>query len=187
MLFAKRLVLCAPLLALLAIVVGLPNVAFGDTDARTFSARFLGVNETPSINTDATASLHVTINGSGNNATIDYTLTFSGLTTQVTQAHIHFAQERVAGAIVVFLCKTTQTNAPAGTPDCGSGTSGMVTGTLTSANVTALAAAQGIPAGDMAGLVKAIRQGAAYGNVHSTTFPAGETRGQLRPTDLDHG
>jgi len=42
---------------------------------------------------------------------------------------------------------------------------------------------QGIAVGEMARVVKAIRDGAAYGNVHSTMFPAGETRGQLQPNE----
>src|SRR2546428_772845 len=42
------------------------------------------------------------------------------------------------------------------------------------------AANQGIAAGQMGRVIDAIRAGAAYGNVHSTMFPGGETRGQLR-------
>ncbi|MBV9545378.1 MAG: hypothetical protein JOY61_13490, partial [Chloroflexi bacterium] len=44
-------------------------------------------------------------------------------------------------------------------------------------------AAQGIAPGEMARVIRAIQDGAAYGNVHSTMFPAGETRGQLTPED----
>jgi hypothetical protein len=177
---AKRLVVCAPLLALVAIVVGLPSVALGDDGAKSFSARFRGIDEVPSVSTDASASLMIRINGSGNTATIDYTLTFNGLRTPVTQSHIHFGESRTSGAVVVFLCQTGQAAAPAGTPSCGAGvTSNTITGHLTSADVTALAAAQGITTGEMGRLVQAIRDGAAYANVHSTMFPAGEVRGQL--------
>jgi hypothetical protein len=42
-----------------------------------------------------------------------------------------------------------------------------------------LAAGQGIAAGDFAELVRAIRAGKAYVNVHSSVFPGGEIRGQL--------
>jgi hypothetical protein len=182
---ARRLVLCAPLLALLAIVIGLPaSVAFGSDDSRDFSTRFLGINEVPSISTDATASLRLRINGSGDTATIDYTLTFANLRAPATQSHIHFAQSKVNGAVVVFLCQTGQAAAPAGTPSCGTNAmSGTVTGHLTSAQVTDIAASQGIAGGEMGRLVQAIRDGAAYGNIHSTMFPTGEARGQLVHSD----
>jgi CHRD domain len=178
----NRIALCAPLVALVAIVVGVPTVAFGDDNGRSFSARFLGVNETPSISTEAAASLKLKINGNGDMATIDYTLTYSGLREDATQAHIHFAQAKVAGGIMVFLCSNV--GAPAGTPTPQACPlrSGTVTGTLKSADVIG-PAAQGIASGQMARVVKAIRDGAAYGNVHSTMFPAGETRGQLAPSD----
>src|ERR1051326_1457902 len=131
----KRIAFCAPLLALLGIIIGLPSVAVGSDATRNFRAMFLGVNETPSINTDAAASLKLRINGSGTAATIDYTLTYSDLRADATQAHIHFAQSKVMGGIVVYLCKTTQTDAPAGTPTCPA-RAGTVSGTLTSAAAT---------------------------------------------------
>jgi hypothetical protein len=49
---------------------------------------------------------------------------------------------------------------------------------LTAADVIG-PAAQGIASGQMGRVVQAIREGASYGNVHSTMFPAGEIRGQL--------
>jgi hypothetical protein len=53
-----------------------------------------------------------------------------------------------------------------------------VSGTLTPLEVIG-PAGQGIAAGEFEELVKAIRAGRAYANVHSTKFPAGEIRGQL--------
>jgi hypothetical protein len=40
-------------------------------------------------------------------------------------------------------------------------------------------AGQGIAAGEFAEIVRAIRAGRAYANVHSTKFPGGEIRGQI--------
>jgi CHRD domain len=39
------------------------------------------------------------------------------------------------------------------------------------------------PAGDFDALVKVIETLSAYVNVHTTNFPAGEIRGQIRPAD----
>ena len=59
-------------------------------------------------------------------------------------------------------------------------TSGTVSGTLTAANVIAVAG-QGIDAGaaGLAEMIKALRNGAAYANVHTTLRPGGEIRGPL--------
>lgn len=112
---------------------------------------------------------------------IQYELSYEGLVAPVTQAHIHFGQRHTVGGIIVWLCETTGTPAPAAvaalTPDCP--TQGTVAGTITPAQVLAQDA-QGFAAGDFDELVRAIRNRAAYANVHSATFGAGEIRGQIR-------
>ena len=83
---------------------------------------------------------------------------------------------------MVFLCGTATNPGPAGTPTCPQ--SGTVSRTVTAADAIG-PTGQGITAGEMGRVVDAIRAGAAYGNVHSVMFPAGEARGQLRRGD-DH-
>ena len=46
-------------------------------------------------------------------------------------------------------------------------------------------AAQGIAPGEFDELVDAIRAGVSYANVHSTTYPMGEIRAQLRVREGD--
>jgi hypothetical protein len=81
------------------------------------------------------------------------------------------------GGVSVFLC-TNLGNGPMGTQACPA--NGTVTGTITAADVIG-PVGQGITAGEFAELLKAIRAGFVYANVHSALFGGGEIRGQLTP------
>ena len=107
---------------------------------------------------------------------ITYRLSYEGIESNVLQAHIHIGNRSQSGGVSVFLCSNLG-NGPAGTPACPS-PAGEVTGTLTAASVIG-PTGQGIPAGAFDELVRAIRAGATYANVHSMTFQGGEIRGQL--------
>ena len=169
------LALLAPLTLLTPLVSLQPAAAWEDQD--TFVARLTGFQETPSISTRARGRFEAQI-GRGE---IRYTLSYENLEASVTAAHIHFAQRHVAGGIVAFLC------GGGNKPACPS-PSGTVSGTITASNIIG-PAAQGIAPGEFREVVRALRVGATYANVHSTTFPAGEIRGQIRradgPTDPD--
>jgi|SRR5690349_12289681 len=145
---------------------------------RTVSTRLRGFEEVPAIATRAGGRFTATISEDGTE--IQYTLRYRLLEGGVTQSHIHFGQEGVNGGIVVFLCSNLG-NGPAGTQACPNGngsTEAVVTGTITSSDVLA-AASQGVAAGELFTVERAIRAGIAYVNVHSTLFPGGEIRGQL--------
>ncbi len=138
------------------------------------------------VSTQATGRFRAKLND--DKTSIEYELRYGGLEGDVTQAHIHFGQRRTQGGISVFLCQTPTAGDPAGlAPTCppspADGTV-TVTGTLTAANVIG-PAPQGIAVGELAELVRAIRAGVTYVNVHSTVFPGGEIRGQLRRDDDD--
>jgi hypothetical protein len=62
---------------------------------------------------------------------------------------------------------------------------GTIRGTITPADITAGAAAQGIAAGEFDEFVRAIRAGATYVNVHSVDRQGGEIRAQLENDDED--
>ena len=55
----------------------------------------------------------------------------------------------------------------------------IVNGTATSADVVAVAT-QGVAAGELADVIRAMRRGDAYVNVHTTTYPGGEIRGPVQ-------
>ena len=133
-----------------------------------------GYQETPGNYSPGTGTFTATIDRGASPPTITYTLTYSGLSTPATGAHIHFANRYDPGAIVAFLCGGIKPPCPAG--------GGTVTGTITAADVLSVPS-QGITAGDFDGLVDVIQAGMAYVNVHTAKFPAGEIRGQINDED----
>lgn len=166
---------------------------FGVTmaSAENIGTRLVGYQEVPSVSTPASGEFTARI--SRDDGLIEYELSYSGLVGTVQQSHIHFGQRSVNGSIVIWLCQTTTTPAPAAvaglTPFCPP--SGTVTGQITAANVIAAGTtSQQITAGELAEVIAAIRAGVAYVNVHATPLnPGGEIRGQLRASrrhDHDH-
>lgn len=155
--------------------------------AENIQARLIGYQEVPSVSTPASGEFKARI--SQDDGLIEYELSFSGLVGTVQQSHIHVGQRGVNGSIVIWLCQTTTTPAPAAvaglTPFCPQ--SGTVTGQITAANVIAASTvSQQITAGELAEVIAAIRAGVAYANVHATPLnPGGEIRGQLRASRRD--
>ena len=138
------------------------------------------------ISSAATGSFQAEIDDK--HSTIDYTLTYSGLESDVAQAHIHFGQRHTPGGIVVWLCQATA-RAPAAvanlTPECPGARAGTVSGTIRPEQVLAVTG-QGIDAGEFDELLRAIRAGATYANVHTQINAPGEIRGQLRHGGRGH-
>ena len=164
-------------------MAGIVTVALADNSGR-FDAKLTGYEEIPTLSTSGTGSFTAGLNRAEDE--IAYTLSYQGQFDAnpaggtVTQAHIHLGARAFSGGISAFLC-TNLNNGPVGTPACPS-SPGTVSGVITAAQVGG-PAAQGISAGEFAELVRALRAGAAYANIHTTTFPPGEIRGQISDND----
>ncbi len=193
----RRLILC---LALLMVVSTIP-MALADNDDHNKSHKvrvhLSGFNEVHFVagTPDTTPIVPPALRGAVSTAAsgkfvaeidaqhdiIHYKLSYKHLEGKVTQGHIHFGQRHTVGGIVVWLCQTAGTPAPATvaalTPFCPE-PEGTVEGTIIPAQVLGQTA-QGIAAGEFDELVRAIRAGATYANVHSTLFPPGEIRGHI--------
>ena len=156
------------------LAAALPALA-ADPPGFRFRAVLTGNEEVPAVSTGASGELNMVMWGDSQG--LNYTLNFSGLSSAVQQAHIHFAQPAVNGPIIIWLCGTTALPGPAGTPTCP--TSGSVSGTITSGNVLASPTTQQLPAGDLNRVIRLLRNGVGYANVHTANSPGGEIRGQI--------
>jgi len=173
-----------------AVAAGVVALWGGVAHADDYSARLSGFQELGGLNaetgailTDGTGTLQLDLDVKSKTAT--YTETFSGLSSAVTQSHIHFGKAHVPGGIIVWLCQTALKPSPtAGTPFCPTG-GGTVTGTFTAASVIAVPM-QNVTAGDFDAIEDALAANTAYANVHTVNFPAGEIRGQVRQGEKDN-
>lgn len=157
---------------MLALAASLPLAAAAEDP--WFKAPLHGYREVPSISTTGAGTFIAHVHSDR----IGFQLSYSRLQGSVTQAHLHFGQYSVNGGVAVFLC-SNMAGAPAGTPPCPPPPA-TFHGTITASDVIG-PAAQGIGPGEFAELVRAIKAGKVYANVHSTLHPNGEIRSQLYP------
>ena len=150
----------------LALVVAAPAV-MGDANNK-FTASLNGYLEVPSISTTARGSFSAEVRGS----TIRYRLSFRDLGSNSRFAHIHFARPDVNGGVAAFLCGGGDK------PACPL-RGGTISGVIDAADVVG-PVDQAITGGEFAELVRAMRNGATYVNVHSVNFGSGEIRGNIR-------
>ena len=169
--FRKRYLYVLAIVVLGALAGGSYAVGFAGKH-KVKADRLTGFQEPPAVFSNGTGSFKATVN-QGATPNITYELTYSGLSAPATAAHIHFGNRFTSGGVVAFLC------GGGGKPACPAGNTAAeatVTGTITPTDVLAL---QGIPAGGFNELVRAIRAGVTYANVHTSTFPSGEIRAQI--------
>jgi hypothetical protein len=165
----KRLVFTSFVaVAVLAVIASGVALAHGDNGK---GARLNGFQETPSISTTGHGTFKARLRSDG----IHYVLRYADLEANATVAHIHFGQRHTAGGIAAFLCGGGDK------PACPA-RQGRVEGVIDAADVMAIPT-QGIEAGALREVVRALRHGAIYANVHTATFGNGEIRGQVGGND----
>jgi CHRD domain-containing protein len=152
-----------------------------------FRATLVGFEETPAtISTGARGKFKAELVTDALGMALEYELSYEGIeggtpangTGVAFAAHIHLGARATTGGVSAFLCGN------AATPVCPA-QSGTVRGTIRPANVQG-PVAQGIDPGEFDELIRAMRAGATYANVHSTPNRAGgEIRGQIKANDDD--
>jgi hypothetical protein len=171
--------------AAVVLTVGTSLTLAGDRgDRDTFHANLSGFQEVTGpgpILSEGTGTLKLKLDRQAK--TVTFWLTYSNLTPGAFMSHIHFAPVHVGGSIMVWFCGGPPVTPPAGVQPCPAG-GGTVTGTITAADIQAIAA-QHVMAGDFDALEDALDNNSAYVNVHTTAFPAGEIRGQIHHGEPD--
>lgn len=171
----NRSILCSALTLVAAALA-----AAAPASAETIHARLIGFNEVPAVSTVAQATFKANIDERA--GSVFWELEYDDLQADALQAHIHFGARHTNGGITVWLCGnpsvTPPVNPPAGTQPCPA-RSARLNGTFTAANVVGPGGAQQLLAGQFDQLLRAIRAGATYVNVHTVASPGGEIRGQI--------
>lgn len=150
----------------------------------SFRAKLRGFEEVPVVSTTGTGRFEAVL--AADRLSFAWTLEYDALEGNaggtVTGAHLHLGQRGVAGGIAVHLC-----GGGGGTAACPAPPA-TLTGTATADSVVG-PAAQGLDPGEFASLLQAMRSRVTYVNVHTTRFPSGEIRGQVRARHGgdDHG
>lgn len=149
-----------------------------DSKRSRVKARLDGYQENPAISTAGRGTLTAKIDDEAE--LIHYTLTYSDLEGgDAAAAHIHLGDRHTNGGVSAFLCGGGDK------PACPA-REGTVSGVIDAADVIG-PSGQGIDPGEFDELVRAIRAGVTYANVHTPPrWGGGEIRGQIRGDSDDH-
>jgi CHRD domain len=142
-------------------------VANAQKTKTSFVANLAGKDQVPPVETHATG--RATFRLSKNGKDLSYTLNVKGID-DVTMAHIHMAPMGKDGPPVVWLYGDKMHPAKK---------MGMVSGMLARGTITEADLVGSMKGKPLSDLVKEIRDGDTYVNVHTKGHPAGEIRGQI--------
>jgi Cu/Zn superoxide dismutase len=158
-------------------VVGPSSSSSSSLSGDQFSARLTGDNEVPPVNTDATGRIRLIVNSAQD--AVDYQISLSNLNGIVTGAHIHSGGSSTNGPIVANL----NVHGAFASASAGGGGGGSATTSTSTGGTVTFADLKGPLAGkQISDLIKLIKDGKAYVNVHTDQNPDGEIRGQLAPS-----
>jgi hypothetical protein len=143
-------------------------------NSKEFQARLNGYQETPAVSSTGVGQFRARL---VNDTTLHYVFQYAGLEGGTSLfAHVHFGQRSVAGGVSFYLCGGSTKPTPC--PDV----KGTVEGDVGPADVIG-PNGQGIEPGSFAEILRAMRAGDAYANIHTTRWPGGEIRGQINDRD----
>jgi len=142
---------------LLAAILG--GGCSSDDDTTFFDAVLSPDNEVPARASGASGVARLTFDGT----TVTYIVLASNFN-NYTMGHIHSGAAGANGPVRVFLFGPV-------TPAQSIAQGTLVEGSFTATDVTGI---------DFATLIEEMRAGTAYVNFHTTLYPAGEIRGQVR-------
>lgn len=154
------------------------TLAYGQNFSR-LRALLTGQEEVPVVITTGNGTFSAVINK--DETEITYELSYSDLESNATQAHIHLGQPKVNGGIAVWLCSNLASPpTPPGLNQPCPLRSGTFTGVITGDSIVG-PVSQGLTTGELGQLIRAIRDGNTYVNVHTVNSPNGEIRSQIGP------
>jgi CHRD domain len=164
----KKVVLTSSLLGLSLLTVLVASAALAHGDNGGGKAHLTGYQETPmSLSTTGSGSFRIKVRSDG----LHYRLRYEDLEADATAAHIHLGQKATTGGVIAFLC------GGGGKAACPA-REGTVEGVIRASDVIG-PAGQGIAPTELAEVIRALRHGAVYANVHTTKYAGGEIRGQV--------
>jgi hypothetical protein len=156
--------------ALLILLVGLlvASAVSAAGQPRTYVAPLSGAEEVPPNDSRARGQALFRLSPDG--TSIDYRLIVANIE-NVTQAHIHVAEVGANGPVVVWLYP----DVPPAQLIPGRFSGILAEGTITEANLVGTLAGQSV-----SDLIDLMDDHRTYVNVHTSQFPPGEIRGQIR-------
>ncbi len=149
---------------------------WGHKRASNGVAKLTGSQEVPPVSTDAKGIALFKVRHSDGSTSIRYHVGVRRID-NVTASHIHCAKRGENGPVVADLYPAT--GAEARTPGKGWAVRGAVTAVKPGVTCK-LRNGSDLAVATVQDLVKLMRQGMTYTNVHTTDHPSGEVRGQIR-------